>query len=532
MKIFFFLFVALLGISCSHDIVIVYDNDVHCHLDGYSILAGIKDSVQDLHKEVYTVSSGDFLSGQTLGNLSHGRNVIKMMNEVGYDVVTLGNHEFDYGIDTMFCRLDSLKAKVICCNFSYKGKDIYDSYCIKNDVAFIGVVTPTTITAASPKNFVDENGNYICDFYPNEICDIVQRNVNKVKEEGAKYVILLTHLGNSTNPILNSTDLIAKTYGIDAIIDAHQHSVIECDTILNVKDEPVILTSTGCYFNNVGVMTISENGKISSKLIKCESSSPKNEKIDSCYKQILSEFNRQMESQFLGTSSVDLTIMNYENSKRIVRCSETNFGDFITDAFRSTMKADIAFINAGSIRSNVERGYFNFADIYSACPFENHISVIETTGKSIIDALEMSSYKIPNESGGFLQVSGLKYEVDATIESSVIADSNGMLCIPKDCIRRVQDVKVLRNGVYKNINPDSTYKVAAPEFVLYNHGDGISFNDYKTLETSSQTDAQIIADYITDSLNGFVGQEYLRPDLRIKIRSPKRPDSKRKPGIL
>ena len=151
----------------AQDVIVLYENDVHCGVDGYANFAALKEEMKASHKYVTLVSNGDFVQGGSLGAASHGRNIINIMNEVGYDYVTLGNHEFDYGIPRQMELMEELNAECICCNFKdlRTGKQIYEPYHIVNydgfDVAFVGMSTPYTINSSTPTYFKDEEGNFV-----------------------------------------------------------------------------------------------------------------------------------------------------------------------------------------------------------------------------------------------------------------------------------------------------------------------------------------------------------------------------------
>ena len=255
--------------SPAQDVIVLYENDVHCGVDGYGNFAALKDEMKASHKYVTLVSSGDFVQGGSLGASSHGRNIINIMNEVGYDFVTLGNHEFDYGIPRQQELMEALNAECLCCNFKdlRTGEQLYAPYRIVNygdfDVAFLGMSTPYTINSSTPSYFKDEKGNFIYSFCIENFYDVVQNAVNSAREEGAEYVVVLSHLGDESEGEggVNSPSMIENTYGIDVVLDGHSHSVIPGTVLKNKKGKDVILTSTGTKFQYMGVLTIRPNGK-------------------------------------------------------------------------------------------------------------------------------------------------------------------------------------------------------------------------------------------------------------------------------
>ena len=145
-----------------HPIVILFENDVHGAVDGYAKLVSLREKQRERTPYVATVSCGDYVQGDVIGSLSKGESIVELMNEVGYDVVTLGNHEFDYGMSQLFKLRDSLEATMVSANFcdSRTGELIFPPYEILSfgevDIAFMGFTTTTTPTMVAPHTFLDE----------------------------------------------------------------------------------------------------------------------------------------------------------------------------------------------------------------------------------------------------------------------------------------------------------------------------------------------------------------------------------------
>ena len=259
----------------SQEIIVLYENDVHCGVDGYANFAALKNEMKATHKYVTVVSNGDFVQGGSLGASSHGRNIINIMNEVGYDFVTLGNHEFDYGIPRQQELMEALEAECLCCNFKdlRTGKQLYEPYRIVSyggfDVAFVGMSTPYTINSSTPTYFKDESGKFVYSFCIDNFYEVVQKAVNSARNEGADFVVVLSHLGDEDEGEggINSPSMIENTYGIDVVLDGHSHSVIPAAIMKNKKGENVTLTSTGTKFEYMGVLTISPNGTFKTELV-------------------------------------------------------------------------------------------------------------------------------------------------------------------------------------------------------------------------------------------------------------------------
>lgn len=258
-------------------IVIVYENDAHSTLPGYAKMATLKAQTLKETKEVITVSGGDFtvdfMSRSTLGTKSKGAGIMKLMNAVGYDYIVPGNHDFDFGVPVLQENFKSLEASVVCCNFQEKstGKSVYPGYAIRETggvkIAFVGVATPKSMSSRNKANFSDADGNVLYTFCDSTLFEVVQNSVDAARKDGADYVIVLSHLGDKQNSLPTSLQLIAQTNGIDVVLDAHAHSVIPDQRVDNKDGQPVILTSTGLKFANIGLLTISTDGSITPALV-------------------------------------------------------------------------------------------------------------------------------------------------------------------------------------------------------------------------------------------------------------------------
>lgn len=500
-------------------IAILYENDVHCAVEGYSKLAAMKAELKANYDHVGVVSSGDFVQGGTLGAVSKGEYIINLMNLVGYDAITLGNHEFDYKIS----RLSELNAlsdtKFISCNFSKTDDDksYFDPYTIVSygevKIAYIGITTPHTITSSSPAQFKDDNGEFIYTFSEAEICETVQANIDTVKAKGADYVIALSHIGyDETGELSDITDIIENTDGFDAVLDAHSHSVIEEKTVKDKSGDDVILSSTGTKFEYIGKLTITKDG-LDTELIKTETY----EKTDAGVEAYIAEIKKsyaELGNRKIGESSVALN--THDGDIRLVRNSETALGNFCSDALREMTGANIAFVNGGGLRAAIKAGEISFNDIFSVFPFNNQVVTAEVTGKIVLDMLEMGVMSYPSEDGSFPHMSGLTFSVDKSIPTSVKVDENGFFT-GVEGEYRVHNVKVLTaDGTYEPLDLEATYTLAGFNYFLVEYGGGMSmFRDAKIIDAEGTLDVEVIELFITDRLNGVIGEEYAKPQGRI-----------------
>ncbi len=507
-----------------NDIVILYDNDVHCNVDGYEDMAALKKEMQEQTNYVSVVSCGDYLQGDVIGAISRGKAIVQIMNEVGYDVVAVGNHEFDYGTLRLKSLVKSMNAKVVACNFVKKstGKPVFRSYTIKTygkkKVAFVGVTTPETYTSSTPAYFQNSKGEFIYDFCGDStgklLAERVQKAVNAARKNGADYVVAMTHVGTEgVTKNWNIQHLIKNTYGIDVVLDAHSHSTIPSMKVKNKEGKDITVTSTGTKFANIGQLVISKNGSITTQLIPIDEEHQYEDADTKAYiDQIKAKYEKRLNKE-IGKTEVDLTTLD-ANGERAIRTAERNIGDFCADAFRFVMDADVAIINGGGIRADIAAGNITYKDLISVFPWNNELCLIEATGQQIKDALEMGVRKYPEESGGFMQVSGMKYVIDASVPSSVVADEQTGMFEKVDGAYRVKDIRVWNatKEKYEPIKLKKTYKLAGINYTLRKNGDGFTmFDGNKVIKDNVMLDTQALSNYLTDVLDGVVGEDYKDP---------------------
>ncbi|MDD7652166.1 MAG: 5'-nucleotidase C-terminal domain-containing protein [Candidatus Faecousia sp.] len=512
----------------SDDVVVLYTNDVHCGVDngtpagtmGYANVAAYKKAMEATYNYVTLMDAGDAIQGEAIGTLSNGSYLIDIMNQVGYDYATFGNHEFDYGMPVALSLLEKSNATYLSCNFTdlKTGKTVAEPYAIETygdlKVAYIGISTPETFTKSTPTYFQDAEGNYIYGFCEGnngkDLYDAVQASIDAAAKEGADVIVALGHCGiDEQSAPWRSTDIIANTTGLDAFIDGHSHSTIAGEAVKDQAGKDVILTSTGTKLNNLGKMVITPEGEITTELV-----SGYNEvdtETDAFIKNIEAQYQDKL-NEVVAKTDVTLTISNPETGKRAVRSAETNLGDLCADAYRTVLGADIAFVNGGGVRVDIPAGDITYGQIIAVHPFGNMACVVEATGQEIVDALEHASRSTPGENGGFLQVSGLKYTIDLNVASSVKTDDKSMF-VSVEGLRRVKNVQVLNdNGEYEPIDLDATYTLASHNYMLKSGGDGINmFMDNKILQDEVMIDNQVLITFIRDHLDGVVGEEYSNP---------------------
>lgn len=515
------LVISMLPISAfsvnSNDIVILYENDVHCIVEGYSKLAAMKKELQESYAHVGVVSGGDYIQGNSLGVVSKGEYIINLMNLVGYDAVTLGNHEFDYKLDRLEELTDKMNTKPICCNFQKTGEDTtyFEPYSIVSygdvDVAYIGITTPSTISSSAPAQFKDENGNYIYTFHSTDLYDVVQENIESAQADGADYIIALSHIGYAEDEVYGDLEdvetLIKNTSGFDVVLDAHSHSVIESRTITDKDGNEVLLSSTGTKFEYIGKLTISEEN-FETELIKTENYKSTDPVVDAYIDEIYAEYSMLGERK-VAFSEVDL-ITKDKDGNRLVRNNETNLGDLCSEAFRNAVDADIGYINGGSLRADIPAGDVTFNNLLNVLPFNNTIVLAEISGQTIKDMLEMTMMYYPGEGGAFPHLSGLTFSFNTSIPSSVVLDEYEDFAGVTGQYK-VYNIKVYNkdNGTYEPLELDKTYTIAASNYYLLEYGSGLNMlENTKVIQKDGMLDVEALESYIDDKLGGTVGQDY------------------------
>ena len=527
----------------SDDIIIIHVNDVHCGLNdtiGYDGFALYRDELKKNYTNVITVDVGDHIQGGTLGAISDGSAIIKLINKVGFDVSTIGNHEFDYGVEQLKKLEENITSRYISANFCYRKNKttLFEPYKILEvggkKIAFIGAVTPLTLSKTYLSSIKDEDGELLYDFFAGEnskvLAENIQGYIDKLRNnEKVDYVILLTHIGMATEDY-TSEGLLSKLENVDAVLDGHTHKVYNVTNPDKNKKE-VYTTQTGTKLQSIGKLTIKPNGTITSEIIE-EVPEPinkegtkkvtrkskdrwVNEEISNFIEDLWGEYSDELNIQ-IGQNDYDIMVVPEDGEAHVVECryKECTLGNLAADAVKKAGNAEISILNGGSIRNNMKAGNLTRGQVIDIFPWFNNIVVKEITGQTILDALEFGVSKYPSASGAFPQVSGITYDVDPSINSTVLTDSSGMFVnVTGD--RRVSNVKI--NG--KDLELDKKYNASFIEFIA-NGGDGYSmFAKYEVTNEPLFTDTDALVSYIQNDLNGTIPEKYKDYQGRINFKN-------------
>ena len=519
------------------DISIIYTSDIHSVIDnvideesietslGYAKVAAYKKNLE-ANNYVALVDSGDYLQGEFISTISKGKYIMEAINEMHYDVLTLGEHEFDYGMDTLQTRLNEFNGDVVSCNISYTGKkenklNIVQPYVIKKygikKVAFLGITSPKTLTTSDPRNFMEDEET-VYDFggtTKEEFYSLIQSNIDKCKKAGADYIIALSHLGSleSCSPF-SSIDVINNTSGVTAFLDGHSHNDLPWTTYKNKDNIDTYLVNTGYKLKEFASITIKIDGSIAYDYID------KYEEVDTDIDTFVKSLQAKAKQD--GEKVITNIDIDLNGELAITQTRETPLGDLVADAFRYGADADIGVVNGGAIRHGLNQGNVTYEQIMNIHPFANQLTKKKTTGSKIRDYLEFASKDVtdtPKENpfGAFSQVSGLRYKIDTTIESTVVTTPEGDF-VEVEGARRVKDIQVLENDTYVDLVDSKEYTIASNDFLLEGGGDGaIMFKNDETIPCASYFDYELLVHYIADVLEGHLGESYSQTQKRITI---------------
>ncbi len=552
--------------TTAETVTVLYTNDVHTYIDkdmNYTLAARYRDTLDN----VLLVDAGDHIQGTAYGSMDKGATIVDLMNAAKYDVATLGNHEFDYGMEGALSTIENAEFPYISCNFYHeengeKGENVLDSYKVFDiggqKIAFIGITTPESFTKSTPAYFQDENGNYIYGIAGgadgSDLYETVQEAIDAASQE-ADILIGLGHLGVDPSSVpWTSEEVIMNTTGLDAFIDGHSHTTLPMEVVLDAEDNEVVLTQTGSYFDTIGQMTISPDGEIVTELL--EADNVKARLYDSYMETIaaggtvedavadnvaevqnawIGQVNEEL-GQVIGTT--DEVLDNFDaDGNRLVRSQETNSGDFAADAlyylFDQTnavdgYPVDVAIMNGGGIRNEAITGEISYLTCKNMHTFGNVACLIQITGQQLLDALEFGSRGVGTgeEIGGFLHISGAKYTIDTSLNSSATMDDKGVFTGVTGEYR-VKDVQVYNreSGEYEPLDVDKTYNLAGYNYTLRDLGDGFSmFEGATNIIDYVMEDYMVLANYVQsfddtdgDGLPNVTGYADLNGSGRITI---------------
>ena len=493
--------------------VILHTNDVHGAIEGYAYITALKADYEAKGAEVILVDAGDYSQGEVYVSDTKGLDAVEMMNVTGYDVVTLGNHEFDYGYAQLKENMTKADFKILCANvYGEDGTPIFDAnytYTTKSGVkiGFFGMETPEAQTKANPALIKGLK-------FDTDLKAVAEKQLEALKDDDV--VIALSHLGvdDSSKPY-TSYDLYNAAKGIDFIIDGHSHSVMT----KGKNGEPI--QSTGTKFANIGVIVIDDASKKieSNSLYEIKEDTAKDAAVAAAAQKIIDRIDKEYGAVF-AKSKVELNGAKAPNGNRD---GETNNGDLITDAMLwkvmqnkegLTVNEDhvVAITNGGGIRAAIKVSDVTKKDIKTVLPFGNTIEVIYVTGTELLEALEASTFCVPESIGGFPQVSGISY----TISTGAVYDANAETYPASTYYGPKSINRVTINSINgKEFKVNDTYAVVTNNFCAEGGDTYYAFAAATSKFDTGVTLDMAVMDYITKELKGVIGEQYAAPQGRI-----------------
>ena len=497
--------------------VILHSNDVHGQVDGYAWIAGLRTWFEGLGAKVILADCGDFSQGTVYVSTSKGSTAVDMMNAAKYDIVCLGNHEFDFGYEKLMENLSKAEFTALCANVTLDatGESILPATKVIETesglkIGFFGLETPETVTKVNPGLI-----KMITFSTFDKLYEDAKKAVQSLKDAGADLTIGLVHLGVDTESKANgyrSLDLLSKVDGIDFLLDGHSHTVMTAGP----KGEKI--QSTGTKFANVGVVVIDNETKaiedhfllptyLGNKLFAMNGT-------DSAVTETARKLIADTDAEFNAVFATSEVVLNGEKAPGN-RTEETNLGDLITDAMVwSVVKeggieqvephAVVGITNGGGIRATINAGEVTKKDINTVLPFGNTVAVVYVTGSELLEALEASTFCTPDAVGGFPQTSGIEWTLDTTKAfdqgAVYVLDGKESSYYAPASINRVTIQKI--NG--EEFNPEATYAVVTNNFCA---AGGDTYNVFarnsSSFDTGIPMDEAVMA-YVAEVLNGQI----------------------------
>ena len=490
----------------SDTIIILHTNDVHGSVTGYAKVAALKATYEELGAYVLLLDAGDFIQGAPEVNLSQGKTAIELMNLAGYDAAVPGNHEFDYGYDVLKKLEKDVDFELLSANVQHRGKRAFDTNAIfrapdGTKIGVFGLTTPEAASKVHPGMIT-----HVTFLNGEELIACAQAQVAELEAEGCDVIICLGHMGiDSASEGWRSVDLLEQVDGIDLFIDGHSHTTLaDVETLVgeNCMVNDAILTSTGTALESIGLAVIA-GGSLIATTIPVEDLTVEDDKAVAAYVRKLQE---EIDKEYGVVFAKSEVLLNGERAD--VRTEETNLGDLVTDAMlwaagEAKVKADMAVVNGGSLRVSIPAGDITKKQIHAVMPFNNTLSIVEVTGAELLEALEASTYLMPESLGSFPQVSGVEFAVDIGVPYDGGEYYPGTLYRAPASIRRVS----IQTVGGKAFDPAATYTVATNDYLA---ADGDTYSVFGRAAVNYNTGIpldQAVMDYIDEELKGVVTEK-------------------------
>ncbi|EHI99682.1 5'-Nucleotidase domain-containing protein [Clostridium sp. DL-VIII] len=428
---------------------------------GAALANSVENAADTNSKNTLIIGGGDLYQGTPISNLSKGVPVQKVLSKMGMEVTALGNHEFDWGLDTINNEtMQGAGYEIVCSNLHNRKDDTrpYKPYkIIEKDgtrIAVIGAILNDVPTIVLPAN--------IANYKVTDAAEEINSCAKKIRDNNeADVVLAVVHDGE------NSLDnIISNLHGVDAVFGGHTHTIE--DKVVKDADNKDVPKLNACNAGKGYIdlkISLDENNKIIGFSKKCtnwngvtvNSDTP----VDKECKEIVDEANADLAPIFkeiLGSDDVDYTSEQNDNP-----FGESQLGDWMADVVKNNVNADVGMVNNGGIRlSPIPKGNITLSTIFYLMPFDNTITTVNMTGAQLKNLIEQA---IADNTGKGLQVSGIKITYDSSKPSYVkaVTDSDGKVITPEVPGQRVKSIAREKDGT--TIKDDDKLTVAAPDFV-------------------------------------------------------------------
>ena len=439
------------------DTVILHTNDVHGRIVEEKGVIGdaklatvIEQERAKSNQTTLVVDAGDAFQGLPISNSTKGEARAEILNQMQYDAMAVGNHEFDFGLDEAKKYKEILKFPLLSSNTYVNGARLFEASTIVDkdktvegdEFVVIGVTTPETATKTHPKNV---KGVTFTEPIA-EVNKVIEEIQAKALAEGKdyKHYVVLAHLGvDTTTPVEWRGSTLAEALSKNpllkgkrvTVIDGHSHTV-ESTTY----GDNVTYNQTGSYLHNVGKITYKSRQLLGNPTQITAAEAKKleaNPKVASLVKDIKAKYDAENAVEVVSNSPVELN-----GDRENVRVRETNLGNVVADSLYQygqtgfSHPTDIAVTNGGGLRETIAKGKpITKGSVIAVLPFGNTITQIQVTGQQVLDMFEKSlgsilqvdkagktvldenGQPLLEPSGGFLQVSGVKVYYDTNLPS-------------------------------------------------------------------------------------------------------------------
>jgi len=437
-------------------ISIVHTNDTHARVEaggydgmGFERVATIVSQIEAANPNTLVLDAGDAFHGQTIATLNEGESIVKIFNEIGYDVMTPGNHDFNYGKERLLELDEMAEFPIVAANVYYDDySEFLPGFTVKEidgvKVGIFGIATPETVYKSHPANTEG------LEFFDPVIASKLM--VAKL-EDDVDVIVGLVHLGLDESSIHTSRLVAENVEGIDLIVDGHSHT--ELPEGLMVGN--TLIAQAGGYDNNVGIVDlVVKNGMVTSKSARLINKEEAAElEPDPAITAIIAEVkeaNDLITEEFVSENSIELV-----GEREFVRTGETNLGNLITDSMVEFTGADVALTNGGGIRASIPADDITVGDVITVLPFGNYVVTIDVTGAEIVEALEHGLSAYPETLGAFPHIAGMNVVFDPSQEVG----------------SRVVEVTV--GG--EELDMEATYSLATNDFLAAGGDDYTMFGD-------------------------------------------------------